>query len=93
MTDSSAEEFTVEVGIRRWVISDESKMWALYRELRSRGWYGGIMSFENVDGEKMQMTKDGQQLLVELGNVVVEVNELISSLSADDYAARYGGVA
>ncbi|TDO18123.1 hypothetical protein EV580_1305 [Mycobacterium sp. BK086] len=90
MTDSSAEDVTVTVGIKRWVISDEDKMWALYKELKAAGWFGGVMCFENADGDKMQMTKGSQQLLVEVGNIVVSVNGVLASLSQADYETRYG---
>lgn len=92
MTDSSAEDVTVTVGIKRWVIADEDKLWVLYKELQAAGWFGGIMCFANADGDKMQMTKDGQQILVEVGNIVVSVNDVLSSLSQGDYVIRYGAL-
>jgi len=90
--NSAAEELTVQVGIKRWVIASEDSLWALYKELRTDGWFGGILCFENVDELKMQMTKAGQQLLVDVGMVVVSVNGLLSSLTTADYIARYGAI-
>jgi hypothetical protein len=92
MTDSSGEDVTVTLGIKRWVISDEDKLWVLRKELKAAGWFGGITNFENIDGDKMQMTKGAQQLLVEVGNIVVSVNDVLSSLTEDDYVTRYGAL-
>lgn len=91
--NSGAEELTVSVGIKRWVIADDDALWAFYKELRLAGWFGGILSMENIPGEHLQLTKAGQQLLVEVGNVVVKINDVLSSLTTADYTARYGAIA
>jgi hypothetical protein len=85
--NSAAEEVTVKVNIKRWVISD-----ALRQELKADGWFGAIINFENSVTDQMQMSKDGKQLSATVGDVVVSVNDVLSSITSDDYVSRYGAL-
>lgn len=89
-TNSAAEEVTVQVNIKRWVITDEDKLSALRKELKAAGWFGAVLNFENSVVDQMQMHKAGQQLSATVGDVVISVNDVLSSITADDYVNRYG---
>lgn len=87
------EEITVTIGIKRDQLVDDAKMCAVFLRFKAAGWTGGVIGMRMPSGaieSKLQLDKDGKQIIASIGDIIVCIDGAYNAMTVDEYAARYG---
>lgn len=90
-----AENVTTSISLTKWELISTAAMAACLDDMVRMGYRGQVRGYRNEFGAtvwdmELHSEDNANSVVTQLGNVVVLLSGHLSSMTTDDYTARYG---